>query len=95
MDILRATRVCREDWFAEVPSGCEWVGDATTRLEVVAETVGEDGEGVETLEMSGCVVARAGARVVLSCGGLIVSVPAGIVGADVVDDACVVFTRAA
>ena len=73
-----AVRVRREEWFADVPRECEWVGESTTSMNVVDEVdatmVEEDYCEGDRLEMCGCVVARRDGRAVVSCGGSMVSV---------------------
>ena len=85
--------MCTDDWFADVPSSCDWIHGSSTRVSVV--TGSPDGKGAkrERLEMSGQVIVRAEARVVISCGGLIVSVIPTLVSPDVTSQATVVFTR--
>lgn len=83
-------RVCGSDWFADVPSSCDWVGGPSTRVSVVMSSDGMLGS--ERLEMSGRVIVRDGKRVVVSCGGLIVSVVPELVAPDVMCEATVVFT---
>lgn len=85
-------RVVGPECFADVPSGCEWVGDASTNVSVTRVPPSLP-DGTERLQMSGCVIVRGGDRVVLSCGGLIVSVPKSRVESDVNRDATVIFTR--
>lgn len=73
------TRVVREQWFADVPRGCEWVGDASTSMDVSDADASPPPPPLapprERLEMCGCVVARREGRAVVSCGGMFVSVP--------------------
>ena len=91
----RSIRVCRDEWFADVPTGCEWVGDTSTRVAVVEASSLSAGEFTgERLEMTGQIVAKNRGRVVISCGGLVVSVPTAYVDQDAVRDAAVIFTRA-
>lgn len=85
-------RVCTDDWFADVPSSCDWIRETSTRLSVVASS-GEGGEGDgKRLEMTGSVLVRDEKRVVLSCGGLIVSVVPSMVAPDVMCHGTAVFT---
>lgn len=85
--------MCKDDWFADVPSSCDWIHGSSTRVSVVTSPDdGKTGKG-ECLEMSGQVIVRAETRVVISCGGLIVSVIPTLVAPDVTSQATVVFTR--
>ena len=93
MDV-KTIRVCHKDWFADVPGECEWVRDPSTTVSVVGATSSlPQSKSVESIEMTGRVLVRGGERVVISCGGLIVSVPTSLVNANVTQDATVVFTR--
>ena len=85
-------RVCTDDWFADVPSTCGWVRDASTRVSVVRRPDGKE-TVEERLELSGQVLVRNEERVVISCGGLIASVVPTLVASDVTRDATVIFTR--
>ena len=86
-------RVCRDDWFADVPSSCDWIHESSTRVSVVVKSPDNNGGKRERLEMSGQVIVRTETRVVISCGGLIVSVLPKLVASDVTSEATVVFTR--
>jgi hypothetical protein len=78
-----------------VPTGCEWVGDASTRVAVIqASSLSPDECTGERLVMMGQIVAKNRGRVVISCGGLVVSVPTAYVDQHTVQDAAVIFTRA-
>lgn len=85
-------RVCKDDWFADVPSSCDWVHESSTRVSVVTCIDDNNGKG-QRLEMSGQVLLRDERRVVISCGGLIVSVVPSLVAPDVGCNATVLFTR--
>ena len=90
----RVTRVCGEGWFADVPTGYEWVGEGGTSIEVrrppeAGDSAGDSAE--ERLELVGRVLVRGDANTVVSCGGLIVSLPSSTVGD--ADELCVMFTR--
>ena len=85
-------RVCKDNWFADVPSSCDWICEPSTRVSVVA-CPGDVKGKQKGLEMSGRVLLRDEGRVVISCGGLIVSVVPSLVAPDVTCDATVVFTR--
>lgn len=85
-------RVCKDNWFADVPSSCDWIRESSTRVSVVTCTDDYKGKR-EGLEMSGRVLLRDEGRVVISCGGLIVSVVPSLVAPDVTCRATVVFTR--
>ena len=85
-------RVCTDDWFADVPSSCDWVGEPSTRVSVVTRPDGREVRG-QRLELSGQVLVRNEERVVISCGGLIASVVPTLVASDVTRDATVIFTR--
>ena len=76
----KVTRVQGEGWFADVPTGCEWVADTCTHMDVYPDGEEEDVSQDETtgatrLEISGCVLVRGDANTVLTCGGLLVSIP--------------------
>ena len=86
-------RVCKDDWFADVPSSCDWIGKPSTCVSVVARPDGKKTGKRECLELSGQVLVRDERRVVISCGGLIVSVIPSLVAPDVKGHATVVFTR--
>lgn len=85
-------RVCRENWFADVPATCDWVGDSSTHIAVVVSR-GDVAASGERLEMSGRVIVRHDSRVVISCGGLILSITPEYVSPMVKHDVTVVFTR--
>lgn len=85
-------RVCSEDWFADVPPSCDWIRESSTRVSVVPCPYAAGGTG-QRLELSGQVLLRDEGRVVISCGGLIVSVVPRLVAPDVTCHATVVFTR--
>ena len=85
-------RVCKDDWFADVPSSCEWIRGSSARVSVVARPDDDAGKR-ECLELSGQVLVRDEKRVVISCGGLNVSVIPSLVAPDVTCRATVVFTR--
>lgn len=84
--------MCKDDWFADVPSSCDWINGSSTRVSVVTSPGCKKGTR-DCLEMSGQVIVRADTRVVISCGGLIVSVIPTLVAPDVTCQATVVFTR--
>lgn len=86
-------RVCKDDWFADVPSWCDWIGGSSTCVSVVASTDEKKGERGECLELSGTVLIRDEKRVVISCGGLVVSVIPSLVSPDATAHVTVVFTR--
>lgn len=90
----RVTRICGEGWFADVPTGYEWVGEGRTSMEVKpSEAEGScHSSAEERLELVGRVLVRGDANTVVSCGGLIVSLPSRTVGDDM-DELCVLFTR--
>ena len=75
-------------WFADVPTECAaWVRGCA-RVDVVPRGTTTP-DGVERLEMQGCVLARDDATVV-SCGGLLVRVPRRVDA----DEVTVVFSAA-
>ena len=90
----RVTRICGEGWFADVPTGFEWVGEGRTSMEVKPSGAERscDSSAEERLELVGRVLVRGDANTVVSCGGLIVSLASSMVGVDA-DELCVVFTR--
>ena len=89
----RVTRVCGDGWFADVPTGCEWVGEERTSVEVQPpEAEASRRSAKERLELSGHVLVRGDANTIVSCGGLMVSLPSSTVGGGT-DDVRVVFTR--
>lgn len=84
----------RSAWFADVPVGCEWIGDTSTSVAVVAAGVTSPKDVVgDRLEMTGRVMVRGSERLVISCGGLIVSVSSHLVDSGIDTAVTVVFKR--
>lgn len=87
------TRVCGDGWFVDVPTGYEWAGERGTSMEVITsmEEARTSCHPVERLELLGRVLVRGDANTIVSCGGLLASLPSSTIGDE--DELCVVFTR--
>lgn len=73
----RVTRVYGEGWFADVPTECGWVADSCMHIQDAEAKRAVEAE--ESLELEGCVLVRGDASTIITCGGLIVSVPSSTV----------------
>ena len=54
-----AVRVRREEWFADVPRECEWVGESTTSMNVVDEVDAKERGGDDDALGARCAICLA------------------------------------